>query len=46
MIEKTNVMLISVSVFLTTSLFFAMRYLYTQPVVNVSNDTIDKYKDL
>jgi len=46
MIEKTNVMLISVSVVFITGLLISIRYKLLKPVVNVSNNLIDKYKDL
>ena len=46
MIEKTDVMIISASVVIITSLFFVIRYATTPVIVNVSDITIDKYKDL
>jgi hypothetical protein len=46
MIEKTDVMIVSASVVIITGLFIAIRYAITSPVANVSNITIDKYKDL
>jgi len=46
MINKTDAMIVSASVVIITSLFFVIRYVITPPVVNVSDITIDKYKDL
>jgi hypothetical protein len=46
MIETTDSMIVSMSVVTIIGLFFLIRYATIPAIVNVSDITIDKYKDL